>query len=87
MSLPTVIRFEGIGTMCEERRLAKLEFESGNYVLAAKFASYALAKNPDCFVSWDLLGHASLKTGWLAINLNFHGDFPFQSGVFRVEHI
>ncbi|MCP4945538.1 hypothetical protein OAM37_03250 [bacterium] len=51
--------------MCEERRLAKLEFESGNYVLAAKFASYALAKNPDCFVSWDLLGHASLKTGWL----------------------
>ncbi len=51
--------------MCEERRLAELEFESGNYVLAAKFASYVLAKNPDCFVALDLLGHASLKTGRL----------------------
>ena len=51
--------------ICEERRLAELEFASGNYVLAAKFAGYALAKNPDCFFAWDLLGHAALKTGRL----------------------
>ena len=49
--------------MSEERLLAELEFESGNYVMAAKFANYGLAKNPDCFVCWDLLGHASLKIG------------------------
>lgn len=51
--------------ICEERRLAELEFASGNYVLAAKFARYVLAKNPNCFVCLDLLGHAALKIGRL----------------------
>lgn len=50
--------------MSDERVLAELEFEHGNDVTAAKFASYCIAKNPDFFASWDLLGRASLKIGW-----------------------
>ena len=51
--------------MSDERLLAELEFESGNYSLAAQFAGYWLAKDPDSFAAWDLLGHASLKVGKL----------------------
>ena len=51
--------------MSDERLLAELEFESGNYLLAAQFAGYWLAKDPNAFAAWDLLGHASLKIGRL----------------------
>ena len=51
--------------MSDERLLAELEFESGNYLLAAQFAGYWLAKDPNAFAAWDLLGHASLKLGRL----------------------
>ena len=49
--------------MSDERLLAELEFESGNYLLAAQFAGYWLAKDPDAFAAWELMGHASLKLG------------------------
>jgi len=51
--------------MSDERLLAELEYESGNYLLAAQFAGYWLAKDQNAFVAWDLLGHASLKLGRL----------------------
>ena len=49
--------------MSDERLLAELEFESGNYLLAAQFAGYWLAKDPDAFAAWELMGHASLRLG------------------------
>lgn len=49
--------------MSDEQLIAELEFEIGNYLLAAKFAGYWLVKDPDSFAAWDLLGHASLKVG------------------------
>lgn len=49
--------------MSDELLFAELEFEVGNYLLAAKFAGYWLAKDPDSFAAWDLLGHALLRLG------------------------
>ena len=49
--------------MSDERLLAELEFASGNYTLAVQFAGYWLAKDPEAFAAWDLLGLASLKIG------------------------